>query len=71
MTHCSIMPKDGIHDWSFCIRLIVYPFLVKLNLLLMPFLIIYAMCNYISIVMDAMFWCSGACCCIAAHRGVW
>jgi hypothetical protein len=55
MTHWSTMPKHGIHDWSFSIRLLVYPFLVELNPLLMPFLIIYAMCSYISIVMDAMF----------------
>jgi hypothetical protein len=62
MTCWNITPKHGIHDWSFFIKLIVYPFLVKVNPLLMPFLIIYAMCGYISLIMDAMFWLSGACC---------
>jgi hypothetical protein len=31
-------------------------FLVELNLLLMSFLIIYAMCDCIDLIMDAMFW---------------
>ncbi len=33
-------------------------FLVKLNMLLISFLIIYAMCNCIDLIMDAMFWYS-------------
>jgi len=73
----STMPKHGIHDWSFFIRLVVYPFLVKLNQLLMPFLIIYAMCSCISLIIDAIFWRNGACChgllfccCTITQRGV-
>jgi hypothetical protein len=31
-------------------------FLVESNMLLILFIVIYAMCNYISLVMDAMFW---------------
>jgi hypothetical protein len=33
-------------------------FLVESNLLLISFLIIYAMCNCIDLMMDAMFWYS-------------
>jgi hypothetical protein len=62
MIRWSTTPKHGIHDWSFFIMLIVYPFLIELNPLLMPFLIIYAMCSYISLVMDAMFLHGGTCC---------
>jgi hypothetical protein len=34
------------------------PILVELDLLLVSFLIPYDMCNCISLVMEAMFWCN-------------
>jgi hypothetical protein len=45
----STTPKQGIHDWSFFIRLISYAIYSQIK----P--ITYAMYSYISLVMDAMF----------------
>ncbi len=33
------------------------PILVKSHLFLVSFLVAYDMCNYICLVMEAMFWC--------------
>jgi hypothetical protein len=55
-TNWFITPKHGIdHDWSFSTRLTTYVFLVGSNPLLMPFLVAYAMCSHIHLVLDAMY----------------
>jgi len=34
------------------------PILVELDLFFVSFLVFYDMCNYICLVMEAMFWCN-------------
>ncbi len=49
------MPKTTFYDWSFSIRLAIYALIIKLDLLFMLFLVAYATCSHIRLVIECHF----------------